>query len=184
MVRVDEVLSAIEGQSRWEYLPIIGQAGAKLLGQLVRERRPCRAVEVGSMTGYSAIVVAANLEPGCEIIGIEIDAESAERARKNLDDAGLAGRAKILRGDALELLPKIPAPVDFVLLDGQRTQYRAYLRLLEPKFRPGTTVVANGTAKHADQCRPYLEHVSSSGRYSSSSHVLGDDAVEVSIFKG
>ncbi len=184
MIRVDEVLAAIEHQASWEYLPIIGQEKAKFIGQLVKDHRPCRAVEVGSLTGYSAIVVAAGLEEGCEVVGIELDAASAARAQDNLATAGLQHRSRILRGDALELIRGITAPVDFALLDGQRSQYRAYLRLLEPKFRPGSVVVANATARHARECESYLAYVRDSGKYSSSSQVFGDDAMEVSIFRG
>jgi predicted O-methyltransferase YrrM len=95
--------------------------------------------------------------------------------------AGLAGRVRVLTGDARRLLPGLPGRFDFVLIDAAKEQYLAYLRKVEPKLAPGAVVVADNTKIFRREVRPYLDHVRGSGRYESREYDLGADAMEVSV---
>jgi len=183
MTAVDHVLSTIEKTSKWEFLPIIGADKGKFLEQLVRDKKPCRTVEVGVLVGYTTLLIARNLPDGCAVTGLEISEELARRAEENIAQAGLQSRATIDRGDARQRLDEIAGPVDLVFLDAQKSQYLSYLKKLEPKLSPGAVVVANGTAVFNRELGTYLEYVRKSGSYQSSSQVFGDDGMEVSIFK-
>ncbi len=184
MANAAEVLRDIEQRSRWEFLPIIGRDKAAFLEQLVRDKKPCRAIEVGVMTGYTSIVIASNLPSGCRLVGIEISEDLARRAEENLARAGVGGSVSVIRGDARERLEDASGSFDLVFLDAQKSQYLSYLKKLEPKLNPGAVIVANGVAQFRKESLGYLDYVRKSERYQSSSHVFGDDAVEVSIFKG
>lgn len=179
----DDVLRQIEKRAGWEYLPIVGADKGQFLEGLIRAKKPCRAVEVGVLVGYATIIIARNLAEGCQVHGVEISAEMVARAKSNLEEAGLTAKAVILLGDAREKLAEIPGPVDFVLLDAQRSQYLSYLKKLEPKLAPGAVIVANGTAAFHREVAGYLEYVRDSADYQSESRVFGDDAAEISVFR-
>jgi len=179
----DQVLGAIEKTSKWEFLPIIGAEKGRFLEQLVREKKPCQAVEVGVMVGYTTILIARNLPEGCTLTGLEISEELAKRAEENIVQSGLSDRVAVRRGDARQSLDEVSGPVDLVFLDAQKSQYLSYLKKLEPKLSPGAVIVANGTAAFGRELKPYLEYVRKSGNYQSASQVFGSDALEVSFYR-
>ena len=180
----ESVLREIEELSKTEYLPIIGRAKGRLIERLVSERNPCTAVEIGVMVGYSSILIARNLGDGCKLVGLELSVDLAQRAEANLAAAGLASKATILLGDARELLSTVRGPIDFALLDAEKTQNLNYLKKLESIMAPGAIIVANGAGLLAARMASYLDYVRSSKRYESSVEVFGDDAMEISIFQG
>lgn len=57
-VNDDWILRRLEKWGRREGMPFLGPQKAVILQQLVQEQQPQLAVEVGSMAGYSAIVIA------------------------------------------------------------------------------------------------------------------------------
>jgi len=57
-VNDDWILRRLEKWGRREGMPFLGPQKAAILQQLVQQQQPRLAVEVGSMAGYSAIVIA------------------------------------------------------------------------------------------------------------------------------
>jgi predicted O-methyltransferase YrrM len=169
--------------TRWHF-PVIGARKARLLGDLVRRRRPRRVVEVGSLFGYSAIVIAGHLPRGGRLTCVEANPYLAMFVEANVREAGLGGRVTVVTGDGRAVLPTLPSPVDLAFIDAAKEQYLEYLQALEPKLAPGAVVVADNTKMFRTAVRPYLDHVRGSGRYESREHDFGDDAMEVSVLGG
>lgn len=65
-----------------ERMPFIGPKKGALLRELIREHKPRQAVEVGSMCGYSALVMAQAMGPGARLISIEADWKWALAAKR------------------------------------------------------------------------------------------------------
>lgn len=90
--------------------------------------------------GHDArILIEAVRQAGCRGIGIEIDPEAAESARRSVADAGLSGSIRIIQGDALEF--DLERHFSTEVQDGwQVTAITAYLyedllKQLAPKMR-------------------------------------------------
>ena len=173
----ERVLREIERQARMSFLPILGPVKGRVLVDLVRERKPKRVLEIGTLVGYSAILMGKELESGAELITLEIDPNAAERAKENIQRAGLAATITVLVGDARELLPSLPGTFDLVFIDAEKEQYLEYLKLLESKLHPGSVVVADN-ATHAPE---YLAYVRGSGKYISRFIPGSGGGMEVSI---
>jgi predicted O-methyltransferase YrrM len=126
------------------YLPISAQGG-ELLYSLVRAVRPETVVEFGTSFGISTIYLAAAVTDNGtgRVFGTEMSAAKIAAARANLGEAGLAGAATILAGDARDTLADIPGPIGLVLLDGWKDLCLPVLRSLEPRLAPGALVVAD-----------------------------------------
>jgi predicted O-methyltransferase YrrM len=169
--------------SRWAF-PVLGPAKGRLVRRLVARRRPRRALEIGSLFGYSAILIADALPPGGRLICLEAGEFLADMVRWNVRAAGLDRRVRVLTGDARRLLPRLRERFDFVLIDAAKEQYLAYLRKVEPRLTPGAVVVADNTKIFRREVAPYLTHVRGSGRYESREYDLGADAMEVSVLAG
>jgi predicted O-methyltransferase YrrM len=104
---------------------------------------------------------AAARDTGGFVIGTELEPSKRERALAHLAEAGLASVAEVRLGDARETLRDVPAPVDLVLLDGWKELYLPVLRLLEPRLRPGTVVLADNIRTFRRSLAPYVDYVQS-----------------------
>ena len=58
----DEVLRLIEQMSKKNFLPIIGPQKGKILTGEIRKLKPKRVLEVGTLIGYSAILMGKELD--------------------------------------------------------------------------------------------------------------------------
>jgi caffeoyl-CoA O-methyltransferase len=105
------------------------------------------ALEIGTFTGYGAICIARGLAPGGRLTCLEVDERYAEIARANLEAAGVADRATVEVGPALEWLEDMPAdpPVEFAYVDADKLGYPAYYDALVPRVRPGGVIVLDNT---------------------------------------
>ena len=167
--------------SLW-HIPVIGRAKGRVLKRLIDKHRPANAVEIGSLVGYSAILIAGSLPPRGRLTCVEQNAYLARFVKGNAEEAGLGKRVRVVVGDALRVIPLLSGRFDFVLLDAAKEDYLDYLRQLEPKLKPGAVVVADNTGVYRKDVAPYLEYVrNSAGRYRSREYDFGDDAMEVSV---
>jgi caffeoyl-CoA O-methyltransferase len=166
------------------HLPVIGVEKARVLRRLLDRQRPRRAVEVGSLFGYSAILIGGGLGRGGRLDCIEQNGYLAKFVESNAARAGLGGRVRVIVGDARRILPGLRGPVDFVLLDAAKEDYLRYLRALQPRFAAGAMVVADNTGVFRRDVKPYLDHVRDGGAYTSREYDFGFDCMEVSVYRG
>jgi predicted O-methyltransferase YrrM len=179
------VLEKIEALSRRESgLPILGPEKGKLLADLVRRRKPRRVLEIGTLVGYSAILMSAELAPGARITCVELSADNAAKARLNFAAAGVADRIEIVVGPGRSVIPTLEGPFDFMFIDAAKEEYLDYLKAAEPKLAANAVVVADNVGMFRKEVAPYLDHVKNGGGYASETRDFGSDAVEVSRRNG
>jgi len=166
------------------HIPVVGRAKGRLIRRLIDRHRPTRAVEIGSLLGYSAILIAGALPPAGRLTCIEQNEYLAKFVRANCAEAGLGRKVRVVVGDALRVIPLLPGRVDFALIDAAKADYLDYVRQLEPKLLTGAVVVADNTGVYRRDVKPYLDHVRSDPRYASREYGFGDDAMEVSVYRG
>lgn len=177
--------------ARW-YLPIIGREKGRFVASLIKRHCPRRALEIGSLIGYSTILIAGNLPPGGRLVSIEVSPYLARITERNAEAAGLGprrrrrgeGRVRVIAGDARRVIPFLRERFDFVLIDAAKGEYLDYLRAVEPRLTRGALVVADNTGIFRRELRGYLTRVRTSGRYESWEKDFGEDAMEVSHFLG
>jgi len=95
-----------------------------------------RVLEIGTLIGYSAILIAKNMDPAGEFITVEINPASAVKARENIRKAGLQKNIIVVTGNTLDVIPAIPGPFDMVFIEAADSEYFAYLKLAEAKLVP------------------------------------------------
>lgn len=131
----------------------------RFLYMCARNCKARRIVEFGSSMGISAIYMAAALRDmgGGRLIGTDLEASKAERARSNVAAAGLADLVEFRVGDARDTLKTgLDGDIDMVLLDGAFTLYLPILKLLEPHLKPGALIVGENALTDAGG---YIEYV-------------------------
>ena len=183
-----DVLSEMEKTARKGYLPSIGPVKGKIIGDIIKKHKPKRILEIGTLHGYSAILMTnfllnINNDDGGDdnttkeiiVICLEIDKNLANIAKKNIEKAGLSDKIKVINGDALEIIPKLNNNnnhyrFDLVFIDAVKNQYLEYLKLVEKNDlmnKEAAVVVADNVLIYENEMRDYLDYVRNSGRYNS-----------------
>ena len=169
--------------SKW-HIPVIGKEKGRVIKRLLAKHAPTRGIEVGSLFGYSAILLAANMPRGGHLTCVENNTYLARFCQSNAEHAGLKGRVKVVVGDALRVLPFLRGPVDLMLLDAQKEDYLDYLKAVEPRLVKGALIIADNTGIYRRDVRPYISHVRGGPPYTSREYDFGFDCMEVSVFNG
>lgn len=176
-----EVLRQIEKAAKREFLPIVGPGKGKILAEEVRKARPRHILEVGTLIGYSAILMGKELGEDAEIVTIEIHRDEVKVAGTNVIKANIPPKVTIITGNALEVIPTLKGKFDFAFVDAEKNEYFGYLKFAEDKFCKGTVVVADNAGIFAEQMSDYLYYVRNSGRYQSRYVQVGNDGLEISV---
>jgi caffeoyl-CoA O-methyltransferase len=153
-VRQDETLAQVREMIPQKGLPAIyiQPEEGRFLPILVRAINAERAIEIGSLGGYSGIWIARGLSPGGKLITLEKDPYHAQVAREHFIQAGLADRVEVRQGDAHQLLRTLAAegPFDFVFIDAEKPGYADYLEWAIPNTRVGGVIAAHNAFQQGE----------------------------------
>jgi caffeoyl-CoA O-methyltransferase len=123
----------VTGRAFWS----IGKVEGKMLQLLIKISNTKRAVEVGTFTGYSALVIAEALPPDGILTTCENNREYADMAQRFFNKSPHGSKIRLNFGPALDTLRDMPsACAEFVFIDADKPSYGDYfdeaLRILCP----------------------------------------------------
>jgi caffeoyl-CoA O-methyltransferase len=143
----DDVLAEIRKRSIAAGLPAIavGRFDGLHLEVLARLLGARKAVEIGTLGGYSGVCLLRGMAKDGVLHTFELNEHHAEVARESFRSAGVAERAKIHVGQALEKLREIEreGPFDLCFIDADKVSYPAYLGWAAEHLRVGGAVVGD-----------------------------------------
>jgi len=121
--------------------PEQGQFMALLL-KLIGARR---SLEVGTFTGYSALVCALALPEDGQLIALDINEETTAIAQRYWAEAGVENRIELRLGPAEDSLRNLidsgdQGSFDFMFIDADKTGYPTYYEMGLQLLRPGGLV--------------------------------------------
>lgn len=200
-----KVLAEIEERARIDSLPSIGPIKAKIVESVITEHKPKKALEIGTLHGYSAILIAnamsgysrknKNFDTDTEnsgpfVITVEKDEKLATIARKNIENSGLSKLIQVINGDAKKVISSLGVKFSMIFLDAAKNEYLRYLQLIEEYglLDKKAVIVADNVILFEDEMKDYLDYVRDSGKYLSHTTETSleftknvTDALEVSI---
>jgi predicted O-methyltransferase YrrM len=152
---------------------------------LVRAKSPRRLLEVGTNIGYSVIVLGRECDEAAVVETIEISHETLMTAKNFVAEAHLPCRVVFHEGAALDVIPRLTGPFDFVFIDCVKTEYGDYLDALLPKLERGAVIVCDNLlwggkvaeGEHdasTDALREFNRRMMSDSRLITSIFALGD----------
>ena len=139
----DALLARMEEFAAEHNHPIADPEVAQLMRVLLRAKKPQHIIEVGTDIGYSVVVMGRESTPSATIETIEIDCNTLAVAKRFVDEAALDCNVVFHHGAALEVLPTLDGPFDFVFIDCVKTEYGDYLDALWPKLERGAMIVCD-----------------------------------------
>jgi len=124
---------SITGRSRWS----IGKVEGKMLQMLIKISNAKRVVEVGTFTGFSALVMAEALPQDGILTTCENSEQYADIAQRYFKQSPYGKKIMLKLGPALETLGAMPdSSEDFMFIDADKPSYGRYfdeaLRILHP----------------------------------------------------
>jgi len=121
----------------------------RFLQFLVRANNTMKALEIGTLGGYSGIWIARGLPPGGKLITLEVDSRHAQVAREHFKGAGVADLIEMRVGDAHSVLQDLSDedPFDFVFIDADKSGYEAYYEWAVENVHVGGVVTAHNTLR-------------------------------------
>lgn len=121
------------------------------LAVLARAIRARRILEIGTLFGFSAIVLARTLPEDGHLITLEASPGHARIAGDNVERAGLADRVEVRLGPALESLDRLaeetPEPFDLVFVDADKRNNPRYWDWALRLTRSGGVVIVDNVVR-------------------------------------
>jgi predicted O-methyltransferase YrrM len=147
----DEALdAAVTAGARLPQIQVSDLQGG-FLAILARASGARRVLEIGTLFGFSTILLARALPPDGRLVTLEFSPEHAEVARGNLERAGLSDRVEVVVGPALESLPSVAeradVPFDLVFIDADKQNNPHYWGWALRLTGPGGLVVVDNVVR-------------------------------------
>jgi predicted O-methyltransferase YrrM len=140
-------------------------------------------VEFGTSFGISALSLGAAMHAtGGHFVGSENELGKIKASRATIKTAGLSHCAEIRAGDAMETFKDLAAPIDLVLLDGWKDLYLPMLKMLTPKLRTGSVIIADNIHTFKKGLAPYVAYVQSPANGFQSTTLPIGAGIEYSIY--
>lgn len=116
-------LLEIYQEAKEDKIPIIRGDTEGLLKLLIRTIKAKRILEAGTAIGYSSILMASISGPETKIDTVEICPDTVERARQNIEKAGLSHKIHVILGDMKDVFSCLDKEYDLIFLDGAKSRY-------------------------------------------------------------
>ena len=141
--RRHDLFMRMEEEAAQEDIPIVGPVVGELLYILVRAFKARRVLELGTATGYSALYMGFAMDADGRLTSLESDPVLADRARVNIDQAGLNERVTVITGDAISIVAGMAGYFDVIFLDIEKADYLKVLSHCRRLVHTGGIMVAD-----------------------------------------
>lgn len=126
----------------------------KFLNMMVGITGAKRVLELGTLSGYSAICMAKALPDDGKLITLEIRDICVDLAERAVKNAGLQDKVEIRYTPALEgleiLIEDGEAPFDLIFIDADKPNYHRYIEAVLPLTRSGTLIIIDNVVLGGD----------------------------------
>ena len=121
-----------------------GDSVGNFLKFLVQINHCKRILEIGTFTGYSALMMASALPESGELITCDVNSKTSKIAQNHWNKSPHGGKIKLILGEALNTLGGIGDSFDLIFIDADKNNYYNYFEICKKKLsNNGIMVVDN-----------------------------------------
>lgn len=143
-----------------------------------------RGVEIGTSYGYSGLWTASALaDNGGGLVTIDCEQRKSDAARRAFASAELLPHVDVRTGAAVDILPTLEGPFDFVLNDADKENCVRYVELLADKLSDRAVVLTDNTHSHPTQLADFVRWIRRNPHFESVSVPIGN-GMELSTKRG
>ena len=164
----------------------IGPEQGQLMALLVELIGARRAIEIGTFTGYSALVVALALPEDGRLIACDVSEEWTAIARRYWEEAGVAHKIDLRLAPALQTLDELldegsAGTFDFAFIDADKEGYDAYYERCLALLRPGGLIAVDNTLWSGRVADPAVDDADTGAIRAFNDKLKGDARVSLSL---
>lgn len=118
----DYTLASVHGSQM-----LIGEMEASVLSFLIKIGRVKNILELGTFTGYSALVMAEQLPPDGKVITVDINPHTTKIAQEYWNKSEHGKKIELILKPGLEALSGLTQSFDLIFIDADKNNYSRYL---------------------------------------------------------
>ncbi|HMB97368.1 MAG TPA: O-methyltransferase [Balneolaceae bacterium] len=131
-------------ESELQYSDMIcGPQVGELLKLLIRVSGSKRVLEIGTFTGYSALMMADALPVGGELITLELNECYKSISEQFFSRDPYCKIIKQVMGDAVETIDSMKGKFDLIFIDADKALYPEYYQKSKPKLKAGGIIIVD-----------------------------------------
>ena len=141
----DQIKALVESSdAELEYIDMLsGRLVGQLLKMLIKISGAKRILEIGTFTGYSAIMMAEALPEDGEVVTLEMNLRYQTLAVKHFAESEVGRKISLVEGNAQQTIEELDGSFDLAYLDGDKLRYSFYFEKILPRLNPGGLIVAD-----------------------------------------
>ena len=170
-------LTGERDDSSMQIAPEQGQFMAFLL-KLMGARR---VLEIGTYTGYSALVMAESLPEDGRVVTLDRNEKTTGVAREFWEKAGVSHKIELRLGPARETLKEPTGTFDFVFIDADKTNYGFYYEHALKLMEPGGLIVLDNMLWGGQVANPHADDPDTLALKALNRKIRDDDRVDLSL---
>ena len=195
----DSVLKAMDNfaKSKRFLMNIGNEKGLLLTNELKKLGSDISVLELGCFCGYSAILMAKNLNKLGKVVSLEVNKIYAKNALEIIKYAGLKDKIIIIEGSSEKIIGTLRYRFDFVLLDHWKNLYKRDLILIEKRglLKSGSVIFADNVGRlisalvgSRGDSNDYLSYVRKNKNYTNANiktyleYSKAEDEIEISTY--
>lgn len=160
---------------------ISGHVQGQFLSLISKIIQPSRILEIGTFTGFSALCLAEGLKENGLLYTLELRDADADTAQGYFNRSKYNNNIKLVRGNAVELIPGLNEEWDLVFIDADKTGYINYYELVVPCLKQGGIILADNVLFHGEVLSEPLKGKNAIAIAAFNEHVKMDDRVETTL---
>lgn len=155
-----------------------GEVQGKFLSFLSTILQPKYVLEIGTFTGYSALCLAAGLQPDGELHTIELREADAHTASHHFSKSKWNNQIHLHTGNALDIIPQINREWDIVFIDADKPGYIDYYELVVPRLSNRGIIMADNVLFHGQVLEEPIMGKNAKAIHAFNEHVKKDARTE------
>ena len=158
----------------------------QLMALLVKATGARKAIEVGTFTGYSALVVATALPEDGTLVACDVSEEFTSVGRSHWERAGVASKIDLRLGPAVKTLDAMIAAgeagqYDMAFIDADKENYLNYYERCLTLLRPGGLILFDNMLWGGRAANPKENDVATKAIRALTRTLHADERIDVSL---
>ena len=158
----------------------------QLMALLVKATGARKAIEVGTFTGYSALVVASALPEDGTLVACDVSEEFTSVGRSHWERAGVASKIDLRLGPAVKTLDAMIAAgeagqYDMAFIDADKENYLNYYERCLTLLRPGGLILFDNMLWGGRAANPKENDVATKAIRALTRTLHADERIDVSL---
>jgi predicted O-methyltransferase YrrM len=155
-----------------------GAVQGKFLEMISTMIKPLRVLEIGTLTGFSALCLAKGLAHDGILHTIETREEDAQTAKRFFDKSEMKEKIQLHIGNAHEIIPSLNESWDLVFIDADKVSYIDYYELTLPQVKSGGWILADNVLFHGQVLNDEMTGKNPKAIHAFNEHVSKDERTE------